>query len=146
MEYASIEHSRKLARFFSEAEWWWITHAESDCEFIDSKDFIGSSRDDGLCQSLYPAITTDMALEVLRKPGRLVITQHEDRTGYDLRFYYFKESDKRTTCYPNTKDMFDKSLPNALCKMIQHLADQGIIKEARLMSNQNRKGGEDGYK
>lgn len=133
MVYASLEHSKKLAWLFPDAEWWHIKQGKEG-KFTGLandgvvKAYLRNSLDcmeDGLDWS-YPAITTDMALEILpylisykKRNYKLRIDKLEENL-YDV---YYHNSDGYKPCKINPV-----LLRNALCLMIEYLVKEGIIK------------------
>jgi len=103
-EYASIEYSKDLAELFPDAIHWWNVRNEGEPYVspfkVNSHDTIES----------YPAITIQMALDKLDK-----VTIKKNGPIYDCW-------DERR---PKQSQQNDRSLPNALCKMIQYLNKEG---------------------
>ncbi len=113
-EYASLDMSKKLADLFPDAKHWWFYSLDAET-YSDDKDglFVAEGVNIFSDRKLYPAITIQMALDVL--PTDIQITR--DGGGYIIRKYL--TLDARVFEYT-------KSLPNALCKMILWLKENNF--------------------
>lgn len=116
-EYASIEHSKKLAHLFSEAEWWWVENKDGDITLWEDKP---AKESYFIVRSYYPAITIQMAWNVLPDWTHIIKDAH---LGGVVSCQTKEHLDERFS-----KEIFyDKSLPNALCKMIEYLEKEGLL-------------------
>jgi len=117
--FADIKYSRKLAWLFPDAEWWWYKWNDNKCRddySIVTKDNESMIYAKSIKADIYihPAITTDMALEVLPISTEI----------YKIRNGYLVKNDVRAINY----EFEDKPLKNALCQMILYLVEEGVIK------------------
>ena len=113
--FADIEYSKKLKDEFPESEWWYKKSKDglgewsevSEGKTIDRMDMIHA----------YPALTTDMLLERLPRKieenFKLIIISEEK--SYSVSYCNLFCDDNRPY-FQKTVD--DKSLPNALAKML----------------------------
>jgi len=108
MIYADISYSKELKDLFPESEWWWVDSIIGG-GWVTRKKFIANSYKDAL-----PALTTDMLLERLPKGTWLNIFNHSDgwQVGYRRKI---------------ERVFIDKSLPNALCKLLLWLKKEGLL-------------------
>lgn len=119
--YADISHSRELGYLFPDAEWWWVRIDDNDLVVLH-KDYDVPIKDYNYStERIYPAITTDMCLEIL--PDNIDGFYHE----LTIR----KQSPDYQVSYSKSRMEIDKSLPNALCKLIQLLVKEGIINDKK---------------
>ena len=145
MIYANITHSKELKDLFPDAEWWWVktydieTRKEGKKKYWRQKDTLSWGVHNSKCgcsdDKVYPALTTDMLLEILpKKQGWFYIAQDYDRGAYDrydepvyigwaVWFRAKIKGKQYNTPYR------DKYLNNALCKMVKYLRDSGLLKE-----------------
>ena len=126
MEYADKTHSKELKDLFPNAKRWWFEQRVSS-EEIEWKLFDKTAYSKETLPKYYlsriPALTTDMLLEILPSPqrinGRPCVLEIVKGVAYTVRYYHPHEYHEES----------DKSLPNALCKTLKYLRDNGLLKE-----------------
>ena len=125
-KYADISHSNKLAWLFPDVEYWWVWGKNQ------GKWFVSEGLHTSRVEEKYPAITTDMALDVLPKDIR--------KRYCSIKKLYISPTKKGWMVYYKSGDFVsfhskrrllrteDRLLQNALCKLIEHLVNENIIK------------------
>lgn len=138
--FASIEHSKKLAHLFPGAEWWLIDHVKCpvEPELIKKGKRLDKKVDSGMWNK-YPALHTDMLLEIA--PYKIKLKEKKSIGSYGTKRELFLKIIKTPIGYrcdycclinENTiRDLswIEKSLPNALSKVVKWLDEQGLIKD-----------------
>jgi len=112
MIYASIEYSKKLAELFPESEWWYQIGKRTKIITVMQSNF-----PDNPMADYYPALTTDMLLERLPKYS----------LGYSIIIQYIGSCWDVTYSNEDIDSFEDKSLPNALAKMLLWLKDNNLL-------------------
>ncbi len=129
MIYADIKYSKELKDWFPDAEWWWFGFGKRD------KAYEIISNDKRLCietehHSLYPALTTDMLLERLPlkyKKGWITVQRYKQGDKIEYLCGYWCTG--ITASLISEVEVYDKSLPTALAKMLIYLKKENLIKE-----------------
>ena len=125
MIYADIAHSKELKDLFPDAEWWWNRSKDAKCKDFSVDRLPPNKGYDGHYNiERYPALTTDMLLEILpekldQKPDYAKKRLCIDKIGKDYRVLYYEIG----------VSFVDKTLPNALSLMVKYLRDNGLLKE-----------------
>lgn len=136
-EYASIEHSKKLAHLFPDAEWWWSKLKPELVQFgnVNQAHYtdweirrnVTYGNEDFL---FYPAITIQMALDVLPKLiGNCLL---------EIKYFLNNDSEKMVNINynvyidPTLHVLFEHigrpdELLSLLCKMIEYLEKEGLL-------------------
>lgn len=129
----SLELSRKISEALEgigvrvETYWWWCKHKKERYKIINL-DYI--VRYEPSYVSEIPAYQTDdlMALlpQIINENYRFITTKSNG--GYSV--YYLMEDCNFNLCVPYDNSIDDKSLPEALGKLLVYLIEEEIIKES----------------
>lgn len=137
-EFANIEYSKQLSDMFQDADWWWIMSVNNMGKYElvtkNTLSLIQSYHDNihkssyipsylPTCKIYYPAITIQMALVQL--PIKM---EHHDG-WWNLKISRYGNNEFHVYYSMNYSSVSHKSLPNALCKMIIKLKEEGIIEK-----------------
>jgi len=134
MIYADIEYSKQLAKEFPDSEWWWVKYIEPingvntqiDWYIVNQGRFNVINEGEPCNFQSCPALTTDMLLEWLPK--------EIDKNNWYHVLSIFCFPDVFEVCYTNEdivlndETIEDKSLPNALAKLLIWLKTEGLLK------------------
>ena len=147
MKYANIKYSKELKDWFPESEWFVVKTPDGELHFklkheaelmYLNAELADAEGDTKICfydWEIYPALTTDMLLE--RLPGHLKANYKRAEPdgnvwdcGINTKIEMLWEEGWIVRYVPMIA-VKDKSLPNALAKMLLWLINQGLIKEER---------------
>jgi len=113
--FADLSYSKKLKDEFPDAEWWWSNSRDrlqkEEFEIIKKGTVSWACRKEMGGLLFYPALTTDMLLERLPNKVQILKWENEYIVSYD----------------GNAKFIKDKSLPNALAKMLIWLKENKLL-------------------
>lgn len=114
MIYADIEYSKKLKDYFKDSEWWWVSDIIKDKKFF----YLTNNRH-LTCSEWYPALTTDMLLEIIRDKDLKIQRVYN---GYEITC-----PSAIGICGVKYQTPRDKSLPNALSAMTLWLIENNLL-------------------
>lgn len=123
-DYASKEWGEKLGWLFPDAEYHWNDYCWGQVDLV-----YGISDKHA---EHYPAISISisMALDVLPpkyKEGWITVQKNYNKPNYEWMAGYWGAG--YTTKLISVIEFIDKHLPTALCKMIEYLVNEGVIKK-----------------